>query len=203
MNTRVHLSMIVAAGCFGFAAASASAGIVTFEFSEVDGGYDGDASSGTFTAVVGQNTQGDVTSIGDGTATFLPGMSGPEDVFFSIDRNGDSGTGTWAITDASDEKLQGELSGTWSDIGDFLVFSGALTGSFDDPGGFFDGSNFADGFTQLGGTLSGAVTILVAADDFSGDFSGAVTLVQGILVPTPGAIGLLGLAGLVASRRRR
>jgi hypothetical protein len=205
MNNRATLAIIVAVGGFALVGASASGQTVSFGYTEGDGNWN--IGSGTATVVAnnftGINTYGSVDLVGSGIAFFNPGMSGLEDLFISISRVGNSGSGIWSVSDSSGDDFQGNLSGTFSDVGGFMVFNATATGAFDLPGSPFNGSGDTPGFTQPAGNFAGVIQILWAASD-SSSFSDAVTSVQGtLIVPAPSAMALLGVAGLVAGRRRR
>jgi hypothetical protein len=85
-----------------------------------------------------------------------------------------------------------------------LVYGGTYIGSWD------SGSSSASGFysmnTNGGGAMNGGGFVGIA-NGYSGSsgasYSGKITFKGVDLVPAPGALALLGIGGLVGSRRRR
>jgi len=224
MKNRANLALVAAAGSLALTAASASAGVIlTFGFTELNGSYvAADANNGVFTATatntLSLSSEGDVTRLlppGDGTAAydhgfFGSGFGGLANVSFALTRTGATGTGTYTVTDVDGDTLTGTLSGDWIALGGATFFNGVIDGSFTDVGavdGFFNGPSVpATSFTQIVGAMEGGITLLFTnanADFFGSSFTGVSTLAQANFVPTPGAIALLGIGGLVAGRRRR
>jgi hypothetical protein len=223
MKNRANLALVAAAGSLALTAATASAGVtLTFGFTELNGSYvPSSANDGIFTAAASNTldlaTEGDVTRLlppGDGTAAYDHGFfqsafGGLANVTFTIARSGATGTGTYTVTDFNGDTLTGGLSGDWIFLGGATFFNGVIDGTFSNGNGVntFDGPSVPPtSFTSLIGAMDGGVTILFTNDnsDFFGSaFSGASTLVQANFVPTPGAMALVGIGGLVAARRRR
>lgn len=165
---------------------------------------------------------GDVTRLSapNGTSTFNTGfVSGIDPANFSISLsilNNDGltadGAGSFTITDIDGDTITGSITGTWvrgglgqtffnGDIaGVTLNDNGAADGTFNGNSGSFD--------LNLGfpGVFEGALVQLFlrpSAGFFDADFSNVSTQVSGEIVPTPGAMALLGLAGVAGLRRRR
>jgi hypothetical protein len=221
MKNRANLALVAAAGSLALTAASASAGVIlTYGFTELNGSYTAaDASNGTFTATAVNNSalqsEGDVTRLlapGDGTAAYDHGFfgaafGGAANVSMTLSRNGTAGAGVFSVTDFNGDTLSGTLSGDWIFLGGATFFNGTISGIFSNPNGSFDGASVpATSFTSLMGSLDGGVTILFTTADFSffaHDFSGVSVLTSANFVPAPGAMALVGVAGLVAGRRRR
>jgi len=219
MNKNVLLSAIAvgAASC----AASAQS-VITFAYNNLAGTYDGTA--GIFSAAAvdtpGLQSIGDVTRLSApaGTADFNSGfVSAPNlaDVVFNISVTGIDqinglafGSGSFTLTDTDGSTLSGSINGVWirGGLGQ-TFFNGDITNaSFN--GATFDGESGSFS-TNLGflPPYEGAVTVLFlrpgAAGFFDANFSAIATQFQGELIPTPGAVALVGLGGLAALRRRR
>lgn len=223
MKNSANLALVAAVGSLALTAASASAGVIlTFGFTELNGSYTAaDANNGVFTASAVNNanlaSEGDVTRLlppGDGTAAYDHGFfgsafGGAANVTFSIARSGTTGTGTFTVTDVDGDTLSGTLAGDWIFLGGATFFNGVIGGEFFDTGAgdFFNGPSVpSTSFTHIVGPMDGGVTILFTnanADFFGSDFTGVSTLTSANFVPTPGAIALIGIGGLVAARRRR
>ena len=125
-----------------------------------------------------------------------------------------TGAGSFASTDADGDTISGSIIGDWINdtVNGFLYFNGSLSnvvvtdnGAQDD---LFNGTQL--GTFQISGLgtqpFDGAITLLVfpsTSGFFNGNFNDAATGVDGKVLPTPGALALLGLGGLVTARRRR
>lgn len=202
----------------GTAAGLASGGIVaTFGFTEMNASYD--LSTGQFMAVSNPDTSGDVSAFNAGvsTALFGPGFSGGAtgafveismDITFTDGVTAQASNGSFSIGDADGDVLFGSFSGTWNQISGFAFFSGIVDAAqFDssDGDGVFNGPS-GGSFANPTGMLSGALSMLMfqMGDSlFQSSFENRVASLDGVLVPTPGALAILGVAGLVATRRRR
>lgn len=125
------------------------------------------------------------------------------------------GSGNVVVTDADGDTITADLSGFWTATpnsqGLFLNFNGSMSNVFlNDNGlgdGLFNGTALGSWGLNLPGSApySGALVQLVfgASNFFQTGFANQATGVTGQIVPTPGAMALLGLGGLVAGRRRR
>lgn len=202
----------------GTTAGLASGGIVaTFGFTEVSASFD--LSTGQFMAVSTPDTSGDVSGFNGGvsTALFGPGFSGGAtfasfelsmDITSSDGVSAQASNGSFSIVDADGDVLFGSFAGTWNQISGFAFFSGIVdSAQFDgsDGDGVFNGPD-GGSFANPSGMLSGALSMLMfqMGDSlFQSSFENRVASVDGVLVPTPGALAILGAAGLVATRRRR
>jgi hypothetical protein len=159
-----------------------------------------------------------------GTAQFEPGfVSGPSPADFQINvpaiPTGNPNIrlgvgGTFVATDADGDTISGSVNGTWINGGPgFIYFNGTLTNVIVTPNGAgpanssFDGTNGGSwGFDlPAPSPYEGAIVQLVfgAPSFFTQDFADRATGVTAQLIPTPGALALLGLGGLLAARRRR
>lgn len=140
-----------------------------------------------------------------------------------------NGFGTFAITDPDGDQLTGNIVGAvvdglgWNQVFTTLFYSGFLqnVAFVQRPGGtdtIWNGPNGGSfDWTQVGAsTFNGSIVTLnflpsMAPFNTSGDWgyngsnaATAIPLQASLqLIPAPGAAGLLGLAGLVAARRRR
>lgn len=210
-----NFARIAAVAVVAAAGSAASADVIlTFGFNDLVGSYDG---ASQFAAVSGAGsnfaTSGDLTSfVGlGGTANYLPGFASGS-VAVSIDvtnkvGNSADGSGSFSIVDADGDVLSGTISGTWNTPGfGVYFFDGLLTNvQFSNPASTFDGPS-GGSFNTFAGNFEGALVQLFTAGS-SGFFSSAwddvAVLVNGNIVPAPGAAALAGLAGLVGLRRRR
>lgn len=145
---------------------------------------------------------------------------------FGLDVNSNpvaDGTGSFTLTDFNGDTVTGTVTGIrgasnpqdgWGILGtSFIRFNGQLSNvifhnnSGDDTFNGDSGSFSMDYFGQHG-AFPGTITFLryaasAASNFFTAPFSGLPTGVNAQVVPTPGALALLGLGGLVAGRRRR
>lgn len=214
----MHRNPVLMLAASGVAAGAASGSLVaSFGFTELNASFD--LASGGFTALSSPDSSGDVTAFGPGasTAVFGPGFSGgPTGAFveLSMDITSTDGVsaqaanGSFSIGDADGDVLTGTFSGSWELISGFAFFSGIVDAAqFDGSGGngAFDGPD-GGSFANPSGELFGALSMLkfqFGDSLFESDFQGRPASVDGMLIPTPGALAILGAAGLVAARRRR
>ena len=210
-----NFARIAAVAVVAAAGSAASADVIlTFGFNDLVGSYDG---SSQFAAVSGTgsnfSTSGDVTSfVGmGGTANYLPGFASGS-VTLNIDvtnkvGNTADGAGSFSIVDADGDVLSGDISGTWNTPGFGVYFFDGLLSNvqFSNSASTFDGPS-GGSFDTFAGNFEGALVQLFTAGNsgfFSSDWRDVAVLVNGNIVPAPGAAALAGLAGLVGLRRRR
>lgn len=128
-------------------------------------------------------------------------------------------SGTFTLTDDDGDKITGVISGRWTDLGaGFDSFQGLITSASivvvaggDDTHFNGIGSGPPNSFVYAGLPLTGLSGSLVELQLTQGIFfdsnfgagNNVSSQASGILVPTPGAMGLLGLGALAAGRRRR
>ncbi len=199
--------------------------LVTFAYNNLAGTYTPtNATSGSFGAIavdsVGLQTIGDVTrlTVPSGTADFNSGfVSAPNPANFVVNVSVDAidqilglalGTGSFTITDNDGSTITGAIDGVWirGGLGQ-TFFNGNLT-NVNFTGASFDGDSgsFSTNFGSIA-NLEGAFTQLLlnpgTGGFFTAGFQGVATQAQGEIIPTPGAIALLGIGGLMAARRRR
>lgn len=211
-----NFARIAAVAVVAAAGSAASADVIlTFGFNDLVGSYNNTTKQ--FAAVNGTtssfSTSGDVTSFvgAGGTANYLPGF-GSGSVSVNIDVTNKvgmtaDGAGGFSIVDADGDMLSGTISGTWSSPGfGVYFFDGLLTNvQFSNSASTFDGPS-GGSFATFPGTYEGALVQLFTAGSsgfFSSDWRDVAVLVNGNIVPAPGAAALAGLAGLVGLRRRR
>lgn len=170
------------------------------------------------------STSGDLTNyLGAGfptTALFNSGFadgSTSADSQFTMTLSNITGTnadaiGSFLITDVDGDTLSGNYIGTWTNQFGFGFFDGQITdASYNDTesgDSVFEGNTgqtFSVPVDALEGGLSMLLQMPLWFDDQQGNFEARTTQLDGILVtvPTPGALALLGLGGIVAGRRRR
>jgi hypothetical protein len=222
----VTLMTVAVATLAGVAASTASANVVlaSLRYDSLSGNYDATTQSFSAFAVDGPSlrTTGDTSRLigPTGTATFNPGfVSAANPADFRVDvtaiptanPNRRTGSGTFSAIDVDGDTIAGNISGTWIRQNGFIFFNGALSNVFVTPAGSsaanltFDGDNGSWDLNLLAPQpYSGAIVQLVfnAPNFFSSSFSDRATGVTAQLIPTPGALALVGLAGLVATRRR-
>ncbi|MFG0328930.1 MAG: hypothetical protein ACF8PN_03425 [Phycisphaerales bacterium] len=227
-GSRVAVAAI--AGVAAFAVASTASADVIFSFGFTD--LDGDYNAGTQTFTANASNSGDLISSGDVTRQLAPiGSAEFNAGFLGLGTSADytmsmtlsnitatsadvlAGDASFTVTDADGDTLQGDIIGQWlAGAGGALFFNGALTNVFftDNGGqdGMFDGPSLGAFSMDFGSlqTFDGAIVTL-SVDPTGGffleSFDDASTLVSAEVVPAPAAFATLGLAGLMAGRRRR
>ncbi len=221
--TTTMQKLISGVGCLAIASAMSSAGVVTlgttFGFTDLETSYD--VSTGEYLAISSPITSGDVTRhdlFAPLTAAFGAGEIGvgnDASVLFRMNITNTFGTGADGVNgrilirDLDGDTLSGTFDGTWSLIGGFGFFDGLIDFAvFNSAGnGVFEGTGSGSEFNVPTDTLSGAISFLIQMPewfDTTNGFDGRTSQGDGILLtPTPGSLSLLGLGGLVATRRRR
>jgi len=207
-------------------AANAQSTLASFSYDSLSGTYvPSSATTGTFTAnavdITGLRTVGDFnrTIASSGNADFPAGFVtdvNMADISISLPVSVSGGTtassalGTITITDIDGDTFTSQVDGDWYLLAPgFYFFNGNLTNiSLADNGvadGQFNGYNGAWNMTLPGNPLEGAIVNLVfgAPGWFSTGFNDFAVGVSGQIVPAPGVLGLIGLGGLAAARRRR
>ncbi|CAG0967445.1 hypothetical protein PHYC_01061 [Phycisphaerales bacterium] len=226
MNMR---ATVLAAGAALSLAAVANADVlVTLRYDSLAGSYNSALQSFTARAVdtAALRTTGAVSRLVPtaGTATFEAGFvanaGNPADFSLTVSAipTGNpairTGTGAFVSTDRDGDTISGTISGTWRNGGPgFIFFNGTLSDVVITPAGQTPESMTFDG--TAGGSwdlnlpaqppYEGAIVQLVfgAPNFFFQDFSDRATGMTAQIVPTPGALVLLGIGGLLAGRRRR
>jgi hypothetical protein len=224
-DMRSVLTVIASAGV-AFAGTASADVISTFGFTDLNGSYAPiNATMGTFTAVADSvgaiQTGGDVTRNAGpgGTAQFDTGfmsMATSADVQITLDvlKTGSTegtGSGTLVITDVDGDTITATIDGLWQSPGFGVVFfsglmeevyfndNGAADGTFNGISGSFDmdlpgNPPYLGAFSQLYIRFGGGF--------FGSAFTGQTVSADGQIVPAPGALALVGIAGLVSRRRR-
>ncbi len=124
------------------------------------------------------------------------------------------GAGTFNITDADGDTIDGNISGQWVSGGGGIIFFNALLDgvTLTDNGtqdGTFDGPSAGSFDIDLpgDGPYPGAWIQLMIRNDggtfFESDFGDASVQVDGEILPTPGSLAILGLGGLTMARAGR
>lgn len=206
-------------------AVQAQTTLASFSYDSLSGAYvAGSPTNGVFTANAVDlpllRTVGDFnrTVASEGNADFPAGFvtdANLADISISLPVNVTSGTtasslgGSITITDIDGDSFTASVDGDWYNLGPgFAFFNGNLTSiSFVDVGtqdGLFNGYNGSWQMNLPGNPLEGAIVNLVFGGQwFTQSFNDFAVGVSGQVIPTPGVAALLGLGGLVATRRRR
>jgi MYXO-CTERM domain-containing protein len=213
--------MLAVAGALAVVAGSASAApILSFGYTELAGSYD--SGSGAFAAVAvddgALSTAGDVSRLAapGSTANFNAGFvsrSSFADVVLNLDVTNVSGgsadgAGSITLTDDDGDTFTADVTGTFTDGGSGFYFFTGLLANASFSGSSFDGTDGGSFSTDLPGDppYDGALVQVYldgAGGFFTHDFSGVSVQADGEIVPTPGSLALIGLAGLTTARRRR
>lgn len=208
-------------GIVGCAAATASAApILSFGYTEVAGSFD--TGTSVFDAVAVDNgalaTAGDVTRLAapGGTANFDAGFvsaSAFADVSLTMDITAITGanasaTGHIMLMDADGDSIHADVSGTFDNGGAGFYFFTGLLSNVNLVGAEFNGTDGGAFDMDLPGDApyDGALVQLFLDSSggfFTQDFDGLSVQLDGEILPTPGSMALLGLAGLATTRRRR
>jgi len=217
--TQVRFAAGLAIVAAAFAAGTVNADVVaSFTYDDLSGNYDG---AGNFQAravdIAGVlQTSGDTSNlVTSQTALFAPGFvsrsAANAVINISVNNFGWNGPntalggGNFTFTDVTGATASGTISGDWSSPGaGILFFNGALSGVT------FSGPTFTGEFGSWGTNLpggppyDGAIVQLTFSGSgfFDSAFSDRATGSTLQLVPTPGALALLGLGGLRATRQR-
>ncbi len=215
MKNRLIIVAALASGA-GLAQSALADAILTFGYTDLSGQYVGGVPGGTFTARASSlgaiQTSGDVTRLQspDGTASFNTGFEGAldlADAYFEI-----SVFNKTAFSDG--DTISGLIEGTWirGSQGRTFFNGNLLNVILTDNGQQDNTFNGNLGGFQIGGLggpapeLQGALVqlfIRTGVGFFDQPFFNNSTQVAGEIVPTPGAVALMGLAGLAGLRRRR
>ncbi len=212
------LAVIAIVGC---AAATASAApVLSFGYTEVSGSFD--AGTSVFSAVAVDNgafaTSGDVSRLAapGGTANFDAGFvsaSAFADVSLTMDISAITATdasavGHMMITDDDGDAIHMDVAGTFTNGGSGIYFFTGLLSNVNLVGAEFNGTDGGAFDMNLPGNApyDGALVQLFFDANggfFTQNFDGISVQLDGEVLPTPGSVALLGLAGLMTTRRRR
>lgn len=214
-------TMLAVAGVLAGAAGIASAApILSFGYTEVSGSFDSGASAFNAVAV----DSGALSTAGDVSRLATPGSTANFDAGFitrsafadvvlnmaitNIGAGMADGNGTLTLTDDDGDTFTADVSGQFIDGGTGFYFFTGLLSNASFAGASFDGTDGGSVDTDLPGDppYDGALVQLFldgAGGFFTHDFDGISVQLDGEIVPTPGSIALLGLAGLTTTRRRR
>ncbi|MCC6285206.1 MAG: hypothetical protein IT439_07900 [Phycisphaerales bacterium] len=205
---------VLAAGACVAAPALATDASVTFGFTDLSGAFD--LGTGLFNLANDADSSGDVSRLEapGGVADYNVGFAAPAAVAFSVSvfnkaGNLAQGIGTFTITDADGDTLSGDVTGTWIQGLLGINFNGDLANVvFTSDDGTFDGPSGGSFSTTLSGTppyIGAVVQLFVppSGNFFDSTFDVESVQVLGEIIPAPASLGVLGLAGLGATRRRR
>jgi len=211
---RATLIAAIAASC---GAAHAGVNIVSFDYSDLAGSFEGS----TFSLAGDANSNGDVTrtqsgetaEFGEGSLTGATAGVSVDLAISNITASTAEGNGTLTLTDADGDTLTADVDGDFAAEPlplNAISFQGVLTNVVLSSGSTFDGTDGGSFSTDFPGFITPfdgeVVSIFFGADEF---FDAAFS-VQDIglsgqvqAIPTPAsALALAGL-GLVMPRRRR
>lgn len=228
MSGKNMIVVAALAAVAGTASAVNADAILSFAYNNLSGSFTGAAGAGQFTASAVnvaplRSSASYSRNIAPADSAFFRAgfVSQPGVASFSIsisvfNRVGNlaQGGGSFVATDYDGDTIRGTVTGAWQFgasgtffNGDNAVYNfvrGQGNGQFD--GDF--GSSFQTSDLEPLGGLPGFLNQLFIAPSASGFFETAfaniATTVTGqVLVPGPAALSMLGLAGIVAGRRRR
>ncbi len=222
MNMKNVCAIIAAAAGLAVGTSANADVLLSFGYTDLSGSFDGSAFHAVAVDNAAFSTSGDVTrldSVG-GTAAFAAGLAfGPTaaSVEITIDVTSlggqlASGAGGFVLTDIDGDTIQGDISGTWTSagIGGIAFFAGMLNNVTltSNVNGTFDGTSGGAVDMELpgAGPYEGAFVQLFINSGggfFDAPFDGISVQVNGEVIPTPGSLAILSLAGLAAVRRRR
>jgi hypothetical protein len=208
-------AIFIAAMAASCGAAHAGVNIVSFDYSDLAGSFEGS----TFSLAGDANSNGDVTrtqsgetaEFGEGSLTGATAGVSVDLAISNITASTAEGNGTLTLTDADGDTLTADVDGDFAvDALNAVSFQGLLTNVALSSGSTFDGTDGGSFSTDFPGFITPfdgeVVSIFFGADEFfDAAFSvqdvGLSGQVQAI--PTPAsALALAGL-GLVMPRRRR
>ena len=214
---RTFLAMLAVAG---LASAAQAEAIFSFGFTDLSGNYNAGTSTFTAVGVAGGpfQTAGNVNRLQApiGNAQYNAGSAaGLITLTLTVSGVGPTsanGNGTITILDADGDRFQSNVTGSFSLVGGAVFFNGLLPNPALVPDGttnnMFDGpsgGSFPLTFAPATGPYTGAVVTLYfdSGSFFGQPFSGVATNLNGSVIPSPGALALLGTGALLAARRRR
>ncbi len=206
---------LMSVGAVALLAGGASAQLISFTYSDLTGSFS--TGSSMYAATVSANSSGDVSRLdaSPGTAEFDTGTFPHASADFMISMSVSSitattavGSGTVTINDADGDSIIANVDGNFNLLFGSVFFTGTLSNAFfgdESSDGTFDGVSSGSFVNPVpAGPYDGSIVELFfnPGSFFSADFSNQTTLVDGLLIPAPGALALLGLGGLAARRRR-
>lgn len=213
MSRTMKMSLVLSLVAGALATSAQANVIVSATYDDSSGSWDGSTFRARAVSGGGLNTSGSVARLQDptGVAAFAPGfVAGSDAADLRIDLSSTptmdptlrDGTGTFTFTDVDGDTISGVISGTWENQGFAIFFNGDLSNVVF-SGSTFDGNTGS--FLSPVGIFEGALTQLQLsppASFFTSNYDRVPTGITAQIIPTPGALALLGLGGLVAGRRR-
>lgn len=220
MKSSVMRRILVAGAVVGLGGVAAGAPILSFGFTDLSGSFD--TGSATFQAVASDTAA--LTSSGDVTRLAAPGGTANFDTGFVtnsafanvniamsvslIDAQNADGIGSFTIIDDDGDTITGTIMGKFHTPGAGITFFTGLLSEVTLTGTTFDGPDGGSFDMDLPGEAPypGAFVALYIRDGggfFGSNFDGVSIQVDGEILPTPGAMALVSLGGLIVSPRRR
>ena len=196
----LHRTLPVAAASALALSGAASAGIISFNDSSLFALFASSAGKSVATEEF-SSYSGFYSSPLTGNFASAPGFTWTATATGGLFANGGfmSTNEPTAVTFSFNEGVQGVGGRFFATDFDFAVQPTFLNITLSDGSGFIGSINSATAFTGFYSTGALITSITISVD--SGEYPAADTL--SIIVPAPGAVALLGAAGLVGRRRRR
>jgi len=202
-TTTFFTSKLFAASVAAYLTSTASAAIFTFNSQTLFNNYATNHGAGVFTESFDSYTGGAPTFIGtlggvNWTASAVGGMYASAGI---MSTNISSATMDFSFSHG----VNGVGGHFFATLWDFTVVPSTVLIGLSDGSGFIgtiDTSNQFTGFWSTGLSIT-SISIGVADGPAGGDIYASAGSLSFAIVPAPGAIALIGLAGLVGGRRRR
>jgi hypothetical protein len=210
MSTSVKTFALVTVAAL---AGAANAQVISGTYDDLAGSWDGTTFTASAVDTASLHSHGNVarTVSPIGNAIFNPGFVSAADpanftlslTYVNIGPGLGTGSGSFSVVDVDGSTISGSLSGFWIDGGSFVAFNGSIS-SVSITGGTFDGNtgSWINDLLIDGGAIN-QLYLVGPGNFFTSPYSDVPVNLTFQLTPTPGALAVLGLGGLVVGRRRR